>query len=120
MIAFLYTFYRVKSAEIYGTTYSEGAVVLCGWWHDLPTFSEIGLIFVFPTATLFATTHLQASHFDPHYHAYVVKVNEDSMEGQVHFYQHKDFKDELVFMLHEVNTVKYIAARHHIFEMSFI
>ncbi len=89
-LAFLFfTHFRVRFAEIQGTKYSKGYVVLCYVEDDMPVFGQITDIIILPTSVcLFVLKPLLSTAFNSHFHSFEVSPVPDIL-----FYQQHELAD---------------------------
>lgn len=83
--------YRVSFAEILGTKYAKGNVVVCAVCDEEPVFGQIKEILVTPSGkSLFIIDLLEVIAFTGHYNAYEVKClnNETIISEQEYFADH--------------------------------
>lgn len=80
---------RVRYAEIRGTKYCKGYVVVCYIEHEMPVFGQIADIILLPTSVcVFVLKPFMSTSFNPHFHAFEV-----TPVREVLLYQQHEFAD---------------------------
>lgn len=113
-ITISFNVYRVSYAEISGTHYSKGMIVLCTFDEDVPIFGKILDIIVTASGEcLFALIPCIGKVFCKHFNAYEVYIN-----TMHHFiYRPKDLVDHHTLSLSKsfASSVSYICMKYHVF-----
>ena len=110
--------YRVSYAEINGTRYSSGSILLCTFYEDNPIFGEVADILITDTSEcLFILNPYISTNYNSHFNSYEV----EPLENEKIVCQHGDLADYHLLSISksfdkDIYNKNFVCLKHHVFE----
>ena len=107
---------RVSYAEINGTKYTEGNILICAIFDDEPIFGKITDIIVMDNnLCLFVLDAYEVVTYNKHYNAYEVKSIQETV-----LCQQEDLADYHILCINksfnrEISSTNFICLKYHVF-----
>lgn len=113
-----FVLHRVSYAEINGTRYSSGNILLCTFFEDTPIFGKVVDIIVTDSSKCyFILNPYISTNFNKHFNSYEVELLKDDKV----ICQHRDFADYHLLSLSKsfdrtMYDKNFVCLKYHVFE----